>query len=52
LVSRRQVNDPPACCGVASTTLCGGRGDPHPSWASSLVESGIKVTVIVFTEET
>ena len=25
---------------------------PHPSWWSSLVESGIKVTVIVFTKET
>ena len=25
---------------------------PSPLWASSLVESGIKVTVIVFTEET
>ena len=24
---------------------------PNASWASSLVESGIKVTVIVFTEE-
>ena len=52
LMARRQVNDPPACCGAASTTLCGGRGDPHPSWASSSVESGIKVTVIVFMEET
>ena len=32
--------------------LCGGRGDPHPLWRSSLVEPGAKVTVIVFTEET
>ena len=33
-------------------TLCGGRGEPHPLWRSSLVEPGAKVTVIVFTEET
>ena len=30
LVARRQVNDPPAWCGAASTMLCGGRGDPPP----------------------
>ena len=34
------------------TPLCGGRGDPHPLWRSSLVEPGANVTVIVFTEET
>ena len=45
------VIDPPTWCGAA-TSLCGGRGDPHPLWRSSLVESGAKVTVIVFTEET
>ena len=33
-------------------TLCGGRGDTHSLWRSSLVEPGAKVTVIVFTEET
>ena len=42
----------PTWCGAATTSLCGGRGDPHPLWRSSLVESGAKVTVIVFTEET
>ena len=36
----------------ATTSLCGGRGDPHPLWRSSLVEPGAKVIVIVFTEET
>ena len=46
------VNDPPTWCGAAWTTLCGGRGDPHPSWASSLVEIGIKVTVVESAEET
>jgi len=46
------VIDPPTWCGAATTSLCGGRGDPHPSWRSSLVEPGAKVTVIVFTEET
>ena len=40
----RQVFDPPAWYGVASTMLCGGRGDPLPSWRSFLVQSGIKVT--------
>ena len=34
------VIDPPAWCGAAKTSLCGGRGDPHPSWWSSLVEPG------------
>ena len=46
------VIDPPTWCGAATTSLCGGRGDPHPLWRSSLVEPGAKVTVIVFTEET
>ena len=46
------VIDPPTWCGAATTTLCGGRGDLHPLWRSSLVEPGAKVTVIVFTEET
>ena len=44
--------DPPTWCGAATTSLCGGRGDPHPLWRSSLVESGIKMAVIVFTEKT
>ena len=39
-------------CGAAWKILCGGRGDPHPSWRSSLVEFGIKVTVVVSKEET
>ena len=46
------INDPPTWCGAAWTTLCGGRGDPHPLWRRSLVEIGIKVTVILITEET
>ena len=46
------VIDPPTWCGVATTTLCRGRGDPHLLWRSSLVEPGAKVTMIVFTEET
>ena len=46
------VIDPPTWCGAATTPLCGGRGDHHPLWRSSLVEPGAKVTVIVFTEET
>ena len=52
LKARRHIIDPPTWCGVATTTLCGGRGDPHPLWRSSLVELVAKVTVIVFTEET
>ena len=40
----RQVIDPPAWCGALLTALCERRGDPHPSWRSSLVESGIKVS--------
>ena len=46
------VNDPSTWCGAAWTTLCGGRGDPHPLWRSSLVEPGIKVTVVESAEET
>ena len=46
------INEPPTWCEVAWTTLCGGRGDPHPLWRSSLVEIGIKVTVVLITEET
>ena len=46
------VNDPPTWCEVAWTTLCGGCGDRHPLWRSSLVEIGIKVTVVESTEET
>ena len=52
LEAHRHVIDPPTWCGAATTTLCGGRGDPHPLGRSSLVEPGAKVTVIVFTEET
>ena len=46
------VNDPPTRYGAAWTILCGGRGDPHTLWRSSLVEIGIKVTVVLSTEET
>ena len=52
LKARRHVIDPPTWCGAAMTTLCGGRGDSHSLWRSSLVEPGAKMTVIVFTEET
>jgi hypothetical protein len=48
LVARWHVLDPPAWCGVATTTLCGERGDLHPLWRISLVESGIKVTVVTW----
>ena len=47
-----KVNDSPTWCGVAWTILCGGRGDPHLLWRSSLVEIGIKVTVVESAEET
>ena len=50
LMACRQVNDPPAWCGAASTTLCGGRR-PLLRGQSPLVKIGINVTVIVFTEE-
>ena len=46
------VIDPPTWCEAVTTTLYGGRGDPHPLWRSFLVEPGAKVIVIVFTEET
>ena len=46
------VNDSPTWYEVAWTTLCGGCGDPQPLWRSSLVEIGIKVTVVLSTEET
>ena len=29
-----------------------GRGDPHPLWRSSLVEPGIKVTMVESAEDT
>jgi hypothetical protein len=43
-VARRQVIDPPAWCEAVTMALCGGHGDPHPSWISSLVENGIEMT--------
>ena len=46
------VNVPPTWCGAAWTILCGGREDPHPLWRSSLVENGIKVTVVESAEKT
>ena len=52
LVARRHIIDPLTWCGAATTTLCGGRGDPHPLWRSSLVEIGIKVIVVESAEET
>ena len=52
LKARRHVIDPPTWCGAAMTILYGGRGDPHPLWRSSLVEIGIKVTVVESAEET
>ena len=50
--ARRQRHRPSDLVWSGDDTLCGGRGDPHPLWRSSLVEPGAKVTVIVFTEET
>ena len=52
LKARRQRHRPSDLVWSGDDTLCGGRGDPHPLWRSSLVEPGVKVTVIVFTEET
>ena len=52
LVARRHVIDHPTWCGAATTTLCGGRGDPHLLWRSSLVELGAMVIVIVLMKET
>ena len=52
LVARRHIIDPPTWCGAATTILYGGCGDPLPSWTSSLVEIGIKVTVVESVEET
>ena len=46
------VIDPSTWCGAATTTLYGGHGDPLPLWTSSLVEIGIKVTVVESAEET
>ena len=46
------VIDPPTWCGAAMTSLYGGRGDPLPKWASSLVEIRIKLTVVESAEET
>ena len=50
--ARRQRHQSSDLVWSGDDTLCGGRGDPHPLWRSSLVEPGAKVTVIVFTEET
>ena len=44
--------DPPTWCGVATTICVGGVETPIFCGRSSLVEPGVKVTVIVFTEET
>ena len=50
--ARRQHHRPSNLVWSGDDTLCGGRGDLHPLWRSSLVESGAKVTMIVFMEET
>ena len=50
--AHRQRHRPSDLVWSGNDTLCGGRGDPHPLWRSSLVEPGAKVIVIVFTEET
>ena len=52
LEARRQRYRPSDLVWSGDDTLCGGCGDPHPLWRSSLVEPGAKVTVIMFTEET
>ena len=46
------VNDPPTWCGAAWTIFVWETWRPHPLWRSSLVEIGIKVTMIEFTGET
>ena len=38
------VIDSPTWCGAATTSLCKGRGDPHPSWRRYLVENGSRLT--------
>ena len=48
LVARWHVNDPPAWCGAASTTLCGGRR-PLLCGQAPLVELGIKVTAVIWS---
>ena len=50
--SPAHVIDRSTWCGAATTILYGGRGDPHPLWRSSLVEIGIKVTVVESAVET
>ena len=52
LKARRQHHRPSDLVWSGDDTLCGGCGDTHSLWRSSLVEPGAKVTVIVFTEET
>ena len=52
LVARRLVIDPPLCVERRRQPCTGDAETPSPLWASSLVENRIKVTVIVFTEET
>jgi hypothetical protein len=42
-VTHRQVIDPPAWCGVVTTFLCGGCGDPIPS-EKLFSGDGIEVT--------
>ena len=48
LVACQQVYASPAWCRAAWMALCEGRGDLHPSWRSSIVESGIKVSVVTW----
>ena len=51
-VARRQRQRPSDLVWSGVDDLVRGRGDLHPLWRSSLVEIGIKVTVIELTGET
>ena len=46
------VNDPLTWCGAALDDFVRGTWRPHPLWRNSLVEIGIKVTVVLSMEET
>ena len=52
LLARRQRQRPSDLVWSGVDNFVRGTWRPHLSWWSSLVENGIKVTVIVFTEET
>ena len=51
-VARRQRQRPSDLLWSGVDDLVRGMWRPHPLWRSSLVEIGIKVTVLLITEET